>query len=862
MPFKLWVLYKMVVICKDKFDQDDKFMEYFQIFPFPLSDFQKYAIQAIVEGDHILVTAHTGSGKTLPAEFAIEYLVKLGKKVIYTSPIKALSNQKFHEFTKKFPHISFGILTGDIKYNPEADVLIMTTEILRNTLLQKSIDNTNNTKTSALHFEMDFQSELAAVIFDEVHYINDHDRGKVWEETIMLLPSHVQLVMLSATIDKSEIFAKWIEDVKTTTLHHKKVYLAPTNYRVVPLKHYFYTTLPQGPLKNIKDKEFLKYVNEFLHKPIIVKDDSCRFNIDNYGKVKKLLTYIQKNNCHVNPAFVLTEVTKYLNQNEMLPAICFVFSRKLVERYAKTIDFSLFESDSTIPSTIRYECEQILRKLPNFKEYIHLPEFQMIIKLLEKGVAIHHSGIMPIFREMIELLFAKGYIKLLFATETFAVGINMPTKTVLFTGFDKYNGSSMRLLYPHEYTQMAGRAGRRGLDTIGHVIHLNNMFDLPFTNEYENLLNGNPQTLQSKFHISYNLIMNFLRYNNNALDFANKSMCNGEIVRQIREINVHISGLKEELESKTNHPEYDYVVNNTNTFETYLKLNEELKTAKQKNRKNIQKTLDDMTSSKLFDKQFKQYNELINLKHDICAYEDRVYDLHNYFQDTFNNNIQFLHKFNFVESDVTMITDNNIIDNNNHCSDVYTTPKIQVSEKGIISTYIQETHCLAFIDLLIKYNYFKSFNSYEIAALLSCFANIKVKDEIKIYNTSLLTSNQNLNDLLTDISTIYEHYITEESKYGMQTTDSLSYTFELVNPILNWCESTDELTCKEIIASCEYTYEIFAGEFIKSILKINNLVNELKNIAEHNGNIELLHKLTQIPELTLKFIATNQSLYV
>ena len=236
----------MVIICKDTFSQNDLYKEYFEKFPFPLSDFQKYAIKAIVEGEHILVTAHTGSGKTLPAEFAIEHLVAQGKKVIYTSPIKALSNQKFYEFTKKFPHISFGILTGDIKFNPEADVLIMTTEILRNTLLQKTIDTTNDTNNVPLQFEMDFQNELAAVVFDEIHYINDLDRGKVWEETIMLLPPHIQFVMLSATIDKSEVFAQWIEDVKTTDLIKKTVYLAPTTHRVVPLKHYFYTTMPQG----------------------------------------------------------------------------------------------------------------------------------------------------------------------------------------------------------------------------------------------------------------------------------------------------------------------------------------------------------------------------------------------------------------------------------------------------------------------------------------------------------------------------------------------------------------------------------------------------------------------------------------
>ena len=289
----------MVKICTDSYPDNSKWASYFELYPFPLSDFQKYAIQSIVEGDHILVTAHTGSGKTLPAEFAIEHFVANGKKVIYTSPIKALSNQKFHEFTKKFPHISFGILTGDIKFNPEADVLIMTTEILRNTLLQKTIDNQVDTKSVPLQFEMDFQNELAAVVFDEIHYINDLDRGKVWEETIMFLPNHVQMIMLSATIDKSEIFAKWIEDVKTNEEHQKKVYLAPTNHRVVPLNHYFYTTVPQGIMKNIKDKEFLKYINEFLHKPIPLKDGKNIFNRDNYDKVRRLLEHTTKNNCHI-----------------------------------------------------------------------------------------------------------------------------------------------------------------------------------------------------------------------------------------------------------------------------------------------------------------------------------------------------------------------------------------------------------------------------------------------------------------------------------------------------------------------------------------------------------------------------------
>ena len=227
----------MVKICDKPYDENEessKYIQYFEEFPFSLSDFQKYAIQGIVEQQHVLVTAHTGSGKTLPAEFAIKYFTRQGKKVIYTSPIKALSNQKFYEFSKAFPNISFGILTGDIKFNPEADVLIMTTEILQNTLY---LQNYKNEKSNELlMFEMDMENDLGCVIFDEIHYINDKDRGKVWEETIMMLPQQIQMVMLSATIDKPEKFAKWCEEQKKT----KNVYLASTNHRVVPLHHHLF----------------------------------------------------------------------------------------------------------------------------------------------------------------------------------------------------------------------------------------------------------------------------------------------------------------------------------------------------------------------------------------------------------------------------------------------------------------------------------------------------------------------------------------------------------------------------------------------------------------------------------------------
>jgi hypothetical protein len=198
-------------------------------------------------------------------------------------------------------------------------------------------------------------------------------------------------------------------------------------------------------------------------------------------------------------------------ENNMLPALCFVLSRKQLEVCAKEITTDLLEFDSKVGYTIQRECEQIIRKLPNHQEYLHLPEYVEMVKLLEKGIAIHHSGVMPVLKEMVEILYAKGYIKLLFATETFSIGVNMPTKTVVFTNSTKFDGNTMRNLYSHEYTQMAGRAGRRGLDKVGHVFHLFNLYDGVAAigqQTLKSILGGAPQTLRSKYAIGYDTVLN------------------------------------------------------------------------------------------------------------------------------------------------------------------------------------------------------------------------------------------------------------------------------------------------------------------------------------------------------------------
>ena len=439
---------------------------------------------------------------------------------------------KFYEFTKQFPHISFGLLTGDIKTNPEADVLIMTTEILRNTLFQKKLVEEQKTNIP-LNFDMDIDNDLGCVVFDEIHYINDPDRGKVWEQSIMLLPKSCLYIGLSATINSPENLCLWSES--KTGANRNNIFLCETHHRNVPLEHASFLSLPDSHIRSLISNSKHSDFADLLNKPIILQQQNKPFSELNYIKIKKLLKYIYDNKIRVNQTFIFNKMVEYLNQNNLLPALTFIFSRKQCYIWANQIQRSLFDENSTIPSIIEKKATQILiSKLPNWKEYTQLPEFVNIVKLLQKGIAVHHSGVTPVFREMIELLYNEGYIKLLIATETFAVGINMAIKSVIFTSLQKFDGRGFRFLHSHEYGQAAGRAGRRGKDTKGYIFHLNNLFDnknnSPTPNEYRQILSSTPQSLRSKFSIDFNLIISLLSYGSNEFsNFVNKSMLTNEI---------------------------------------------------------------------------------------------------------------------------------------------------------------------------------------------------------------------------------------------------------------------------------------------------------------------------------------------
>ncbi|KOC59736.1 Helicase SKI2W [Habropoda laboriosa] len=454
-------------------------------FPYELDTFQKQAILKLEEGSDVFVTAHTSAGKTTVAEYAIALSQKHMTRVIYTSPTKALSNQKYRDFTKKFE--SVGLLTGDLQINQKASCLIMTIEILQ----------------SMLYCASEVLRDLEFVIFDEVHYINDDERGHVWEETVILLPQTVTIVMLSATVPNPLTFADWVGHTKK-----KKMYVISTVQRPVPLQHYLYTGT-DGITRN----------DIFL-----VLDERNQFLLDswyNATKAKEPKNTSTKNMKQVRRKPQQQKMTpkqeqvlwnafiSHLKAKNMLPVVVFMLSRKRCDMSAVLLR-NINLTSETEKHTIRVFFQNNIRHLKGTDR--QLPQVLLMQELLQNGIGIHHSGILPILKEIVEMLFQSGVVKLLFATETFAIGVNMPTRTVVFDSIRKYDGNNFRILYPTEYIQMAGRAGRRGHDTAGMVIVMCRT-SVPHFNELRNMMCGQAQNLESKFKVTYSMVLNLRRLN-------------------------------------------------------------------------------------------------------------------------------------------------------------------------------------------------------------------------------------------------------------------------------------------------------------------------------------------------------------
>ena len=856
-------------LCTDSYETEDPaLLTIFETYPYPLSDFQKYAIEAIYRGHHVLTCAPTGSGKTLAAEFAIQYFQKQCKKVIYTSPIKALSNQKYHEFSQKYPHISFGLLTGDIKTNPGADVLIMTTEILMNKLYQGQTQNQNLTG-----FDIDVHTELACVIFDEVHYINDVDRGHVWEQTIVMLPPQVQMVMLSATIDDPVGFAKWCETCKSQKqpsdqiqTNHKTVYLAQTHRREVPLTHYVFWATTEDPYKKIKDKTVQEYIREKSHKFIEIRSPTGKFNDDAYHVIGKLHHIFNKERMYMKRNFVLNRLCEHLRDAEMLPAIAFVFSRKNVEICAKSITTNLLEFDSKVPYTMHDECDKILRKFPNYKEYAELPEYNQLVALLEKGVGIHHSGMIPVLRELVEIMISRKHVKLLFATESFAIGLDCPIRTAIFTDLTKYDNHGNRSLYSHEYTQMAGRAGRRGIDTVGHVVHCNNLFELPPLPEYQAILSGKPQKLVSKFHISYSGILSFLR--SAASDqgpcqsqdrdqgqgipvgdieqFMKKSMLASELgIRQDLQ-QITLNRMAEEMDRTRTLSISNTNTNTNTTTEIYKKyqnlkemMNIDLLAAKKK--REIEKEMAKLKQEyPAIDQHVKIYGKFLECEKSYAKESETYEYTANYISTQIVRVCEIMQQKSLVE----------IVEN-------HTKKTIQQTLLGKHAGISAEIPAIFMASLLERTAYFSHYNALKFIQLFSIFTQIKVADTQNGNNHVTNTSFHFLQEIADELIRLETQYQVESC---IHYDELLQY--ELVDEIAEWCGCTTEIECKQFIQGRLADKGITVGDFTKAILKISTITREVSAICELAGKVDTMHVLSQIDGLILKYVTTAQSLYI
>jgi ATP-dependent RNA helicase HelY len=438
------------------------------LYPFGLDDFQRRAIETFLNGDSVMVAAPTGTGKTVVAEFGVYESFRRGGKVMYTTPIKALSNQKFRDLRRVYGE-NVGLLTGDISENPDAPIVVMTTEVIRNMLIQSPWD----------------LDDVDCIVFDEVHYIADPDRGTTWEEAIILCPEHIQLICLSATVSNAQEIADWISRT------HRPIDLITHFERSVPLAlYYFY----KRKLRLVIDHDGQK-VADFDETGGEVQKAFSRGGMSRDQRMRLEQEEPQP-----------WEIVQALRKQDLLPAIYFLFSRRDCQDFAQRM--ALMRPNLITDEGVLAEIEHIIQAyLESMRvEDRELDQVQIITSLARQGIGFHHAGLLPILKQFVEALFSRGLMQVVFATDTLALGVNMPARSVVIGRMSKWDGQRRRPLIPNEFQQMAGRAGRRGMDEKGNVV-------VPYTpwmtfGSALEIATGELLPVRSAFAIRYNTVLN------------------------------------------------------------------------------------------------------------------------------------------------------------------------------------------------------------------------------------------------------------------------------------------------------------------------------------------------------------------
>jgi len=785
-------------------------------YKFPLDPFQQHAVSAIHRHENVLVTAKTGSGKTLVGEYQIAHSLSKGKRVFYTTPIKSLSNQKFHDLKQMWPG-KVGIMTGDIKFQPDAPIVIMTTEILRNLLFKYDSSTRHLGLSASLSLE-----NLDAVVFDEVHYINNKERGRVWEETLILLPPTVNLVLLSATIDGPELFASWLGELK-----QKPIHLISTQYRIVPLTHAVLRGTTIVPIMDNKERFEAILYSGWLNGRTASAEEYKSHQRDVANRRRGGYEDPVVHGAKKGPSYIhqMNECITLLAEKELLPALFFSFSRKGCETFASKVQGSLITPSEA--ASVKHIIDFHLHHYPAL--YNATKQYFKVTELLLRGIAFHHSGLLPLLKEIIEILFAKGLVKVLFATETFAVGINMPTKTVVFTGYEKYDDDSkgMRVLYTDEYIQMAGRAGRRGKDKEGLVLYLPEREPISVT-ELQRMMTGSKSTFMSRMNFHYDFVLKTIHSSNTTwIGLMTQSYWHQQNQRQLDAAKGRLSSIAVKMKPMSPEVAADMQLKEQLEFDIKNTVN----AAKKKAQQALEKWKNTHMGPTYL-KQWADYQENKKVQAELAAAEADVAALASQ-HETIYPLLHVLVTTGFLEP-FTEPTD------------------LKLTQLGTLATELNEGN-----PLLMAYAFHMglcdSISGEEILCFLCAFLNEgnEPGPSLKTLKISPRTV-----DALYNLDGLLDVFMDAEKKNGVMSPagfwDLNSYWIE---PVWRWLQGEDVSTlCDE--------YGLYEGNFMRVVMKVANLLEEFTSLATFTQNVEMLAKLDGLSAKLIRGVAVPESLYL
>jgi superfamily II RNA helicase len=803
--------------------------------------FQKFAIAAIEKGENVLCLARTGSGKTFVGEYQIAKSLKRGGRIFYTTPIKSLSNQKFNDLKKLFPDASVGIMTGDIKFRPDAQIIVMTTEILRNLLFKKGSATENVGATAILSLE-----GLDSVIFDEVHYINDIDRGHVWEETLILLPPAVKLILLSATLASPFGFAKWIGELKKV-----RIWLISTLWRAVPLEHYVWCNGASSEgVAGEREREAKRLIYDRKEK--FHGDVYSRWLLDRSGALLSHDKFKEKVKALKADGFVgsvggkmrpksfehdLNACLGSLHEKGSLPAIVFVFSRAGCEKLASKVEHTFLDSSDAAAVAHIWDFH-----LSRYRDTLDKsPQAHKLRELAMKGIAFHHSGILPFLKEILEILFSRGLTKVLFATETFAVGINMPTKTVIFTALDKFTDGSMRLLKSSEYIQMAGRAGRRGKDDLGLVIYLPQR-DPVSLSELQSCMSGAAAKFASRMNFHYDFLLKVLNSGQSLQGLIRGSYWWALEYDEYLGVKAEADVLRRQIA--------ECRLTEEQISDCQRKIDLELRISQSQNSKKklAQRELaawHEEHRPSVWDPILERFSK----RETLCS---SLYRCETSCRDSDAEKEKYLCDDSFSSRNMPCTAlRHQILEECGYVVDG------RLSPQGLLASEANEGQPFMMTELFLQQSKALSLGQKELLTTMALFIGEKKSDHGQIQNPNNLNVSKPVIDALWSISDFVTKMVAIEKRCGVPYDEKFwGMSLEWVEPIAEWLEG--EAILPELAAK----YDLFEGNLMKALMKLSGVLEEFQAMASLAGEVKMLELLEGARQLVLRDIVLAESLYL